>query len=155
MKVAELVGAIQDNAHGYGYGAIPPVLILAQAWHESAGFTSDLWRDGNNPFGLKVPTKRHTYATGKIYGHAKFNTVNDAVRDYFTRQRYWGVPGNQGAAEFVKGTLLSGYATDPLYAAKWIGSVKRARGLAIRYAVTLAGVLTIFATIPGHHARPR
>ena len=58
-------------------------MITAQAAHESANFTSKIFRQNNNPFGMKLPETRFTYATGENLGHAVYDDLEAAVYDYW------------------------------------------------------------------------
>lgn len=58
-------------------------MITAQAAHESANFTSKIFRYNNNPFGMKLPETRFTCATGENFGHAVYENLEGAAYDYF------------------------------------------------------------------------
>lgn len=59
-----------------------PDIVFAQAILESGHMKDKVFTDGNNLFGMKVPSRRPTLAVGVIHGHAKFNTWMDSVKDY-------------------------------------------------------------------------
>lgn len=56
-------------------------LIIAQAYHESDGLRSNIYKENKNPFGMKLPQRRLTYAYTEERGHARYHTVGDAVGD--------------------------------------------------------------------------
>jgi flagellum-specific peptidoglycan hydrolase FlgJ len=100
-----------------GYGRIDPALIVAQSVLETGWFTSPVFREGNNAFGLRLPRIRPTTAIGTFQGHAAYNSLADCVHDYFLRQRYFGI---SNGPLYVDDTIRSGYATDPRYRLKWL-----------------------------------
>jgi hypothetical protein len=58
---------------------------LAQAKWESTHFTSEIFYDNNNLFGMKLAKIRPTTAIGKhkLHGnHAAYNNWQDSVKDY-------------------------------------------------------------------------
>ena len=73
----------------YGFRATKAGIIYAQAYHESGGFTSNIFKENNNCFGLKEPSQRPTTATGTSRGHATYDSVKDCIVDYFLRQSYF------------------------------------------------------------------
>lgn len=66
-------------------------LWVAVAKHETAGFTSRVFREGRNMFGMTLP-RGETLAIGKLpygEGQAIFKSLTDSARDqvlYFTRR---------------------------------------------------------------------
>ena len=63
-------------------GIVYPDIALAQAKWESTHFTSDIFKENNNLFGMKLAYQRDTTAIGKHRGHAKYNNWQDSVKDY-------------------------------------------------------------------------
>ena len=63
-------------------GIVYPDIALAQAKWESTHFTSKIFLEGNNLFGMKLAYQRDTTAIGKHRGHAKYNNWQDSVKDY-------------------------------------------------------------------------
>lgn len=59
-----------------------PYIVYAQALEESGRFTSVIFRENNNLFGMKMPEKRTTIAIGINKGHAVYGTWQDSVIDY-------------------------------------------------------------------------
>lgn len=53
--------------------------ISRQAWHETGGFTSDIFKDNRNLFGMKASSR--DYDKGTLHGHAYYNTYDDSIRD--------------------------------------------------------------------------
>lgn len=62
-----------------------PDIVLAQAIKE-ANFKSDIWKENNNPFGLKCAKSRNTTSIGENRNHAKFANWRMAVLDYALMQ---------------------------------------------------------------------
>ena len=59
-----------------------PDIVMAQAKIETAHFTSKIFRENNNLFGMKLPEKRSTTATGEQYNHATYTSWRQSVIDY-------------------------------------------------------------------------
>jgi uncharacterized FlgJ-related protein len=59
-----------------------PNIALAQAVHESGHFSSNVYLENNNLFGMKKPNVRKTTAVGENRGHATYKNWVDSVRDY-------------------------------------------------------------------------
>lgn len=70
-------------------------IILAQAKHESGNFTSNIFWENNNPFGMKCPRKRPTTCIGTNRGHGVFNSIEDAVIDYVWWMEFNNIPFNE------------------------------------------------------------
>lgn len=59
-----------------------PYIVYAQAIVESGNFTSKLFRENKNMFGMKMPNSRVTTAQCIKSGYAYYNTWQDCVIDY-------------------------------------------------------------------------
>lgn len=65
--------------------------ITAQAAHETANFTSAIFRENNNLFGMRLPAIRLTTAIGENRGHAVFKNYEDSIKDfqiYYDSRKY-------------------------------------------------------------------
>lgn len=107
----------------YGYKDISTELIYAQAKHETGNFTSRIFRENKNLFGMREPSIRPRSTSGSAHGHATFSSLFNSVRDYFQRQKYFKI-GGQSDDQFMVNTVDSGYAEDTQYIQKW-HNVKR------------------------------
>lgn len=91
---------------------------LAQAYHESGAWTSQLYLKGNNMFGMKPATKRSSTATGTVQigsmVYAAYRCPLDSIRDYFKRLDYFQVFDDAALVVDIR----KNYATDPKYLAK-------------------------------------
>ena len=56
-------------------------ILTAQAMHETGVFTSRLYKEQNNLFGMTQPVIRETLSTGGRSGFANYATLEDSVRD--------------------------------------------------------------------------
>lgn len=63
-------------------GIAYPDIVLAQAKIETGNFTSKIFRENNNMFGMKLPGRRATTAVGKRYNHARYTNWLQSLRDY-------------------------------------------------------------------------
>ena len=59
-----------------------PDIVMAQCIEESGGFTSLLFKEGNNCTGMRVPAQSPTLATGALYNHARFASWRECLADY-------------------------------------------------------------------------
>lgn len=90
-----------------------PEIVLAQAKIESGNFKSSLFLQHNNLFGMKLPRKRATVATGKTpSGFAKYKSWQYSVIDYALYQTYSAK--NLTEEDYIK-FLNRNYAEDPIY----------------------------------------
>lgn len=64
-------------------------VVLLQSRLETGYYTSDLFLNGNNLFGMKYPSHRPTVATGTYMDHAKYDHWSDSVIDYALWQQYY------------------------------------------------------------------
>lgn len=58
-----------------------PDVIIAQARLESANFTSAIFREGNNIFGMKEAKSRLTLAKGTHRNHAYYDSWQESLQD--------------------------------------------------------------------------
>lgn len=97
-------------------------VLLAQAIHETGDFTSPLWRDLKNPWGMAMPRVRLTTAKpGRMAeGHIKaaYNSIWSAVKDRLLLDQYNGIVFNN-PLQYMAEVVSRGYAVDPLYLTKW------------------------------------
>ena len=63
--------------HSFKY----PEIIIAQAYIESTHFTSPVWNENNNMFGMRLPQSRFTLAIGENLKHAVYKNWKDCVKD--------------------------------------------------------------------------
>lgn len=57
-------------------------ILVAQAAHETANFTSDIFRNNNNLFGMKFPHVRDTLAIAERRGHAVYKDIDESIKDF-------------------------------------------------------------------------
>lgn len=100
-----------------------PHIALAQAYLESGMFTSKMFKENNNMFGMKEARSRINLAQGTQYNHAYFESWEDCLLDYAyyratytsklkTEQQFYTYLGNY-------------YAEDPNYVSKLKNMVNR------------------------------
>lgn len=92
-----------------------PYIVYAQAIVESGNFTSKIWKENHNMFGMKMPERRATLAKKIRYGHAVYNNWRECLIDYSLYQMAYmkGLDENQ---YFNK--LQNFYAQDSQYVEK-------------------------------------
>jgi hypothetical protein len=90
-------------------------LVTAQAMHETAIFESDVLMKNKNYFGMNMPSKRPTTATGKVGGYANYDTRLDSARDYAMYYKYVGYPDTfKDVKSFVSALKEKAYFEDNL-----------------------------------------
>ena len=65
-------------------------LITAQAGFETGNFTSVIFKENNNLFGMKLPRVRKTTAIGENRGHAVYKNLEDSIKDYWLYSKALG-----------------------------------------------------------------
>lgn len=87
--------------------------IVAQAAHETGGFTSDIYKENNNCFGMKLARVRKTTATGENKGHAVYRNIENCIEDfkiYYINFQY--LPAYQDIKAYVEALKKRGYFED-------------------------------------------
>ena len=100
-------------------------VVILQSRLETGYFTSDIFLNGNNLFGMRYPTRRPTVATGIYKGHAQYAHWSDSVVDYAMWQRYYLSRGYRLGGEIDDDFYLVflksiPYAEDPRYVPKLV-----------------------------------
>lgn len=62
-------------------------IFLAQVMKETANYTSDIFINGNNLCGMKLPGSRETLAIGSYKGYALYEYWGHSVDDYYLWQK--------------------------------------------------------------------
>jgi len=63
-------------------GIAYPDIVMAQAKIETGHFTSKVFKENHNLFGMKLPKQRSTTAIGEQYNHAEYTSWRQSVVDY-------------------------------------------------------------------------
>jgi uncharacterized FlgJ-related protein len=88
-------------------------VVLAQAKLESGHYSSYIFIENNNLFGMKAARIRQTTNIGENRGHALFKSWKDCILDYlYYQQTYLYHADNQ---EEYLAYLANNYAEDPNY----------------------------------------
>lgn len=106
----------------FGFGKISTEVIYGQTKHETGDFTSRIFKENKNLFGMRLPKKRKTVATGERYYHATYKNIYGSILDYFYRQKAFNV-NSTSDSKFIESTVDSNYAEDRHYKDKWINMV--------------------------------
>ena len=106
-------------------GVLYPDIAILQSRLETGYFTSDIFLNGNNLFGMRYPMRRPTVATGIYKEHAQYDHWSDSVIDYVLWQKYYLSRGykleGEIDSEFYLVILKSiPYAEDPRYIPKLV-----------------------------------
>lgn len=96
-------------------------IIYAQAILETNNFTSNIFKNNNNLFGMKCAKQRPTIHIGENLGHAQYRTWEDCLIDY----ALWQTSYAKGLNENEYFTLLDKmYAENSEYVAKLKNIIK-------------------------------
>lgn len=93
-----------------GFNFIQARFITAQAGHETGDFKSIIFKENNNCFGMKLALIRKTTAIGQNRGHAKYNSIEDSVKDFAIYYKSWKyLPVYNSIDAYVKALVKRGY----------------------------------------------
>ncbi|MFZ2285467.1 MAG: glucosaminidase domain-containing protein [Bacteroidales bacterium] len=106
-------------------GVLYQEIALLQARLETGYYTSDIFLNGNNLFGMRYPSRRPTVATGVYKEHARYSHWSYSVIDYAMWQKYYLSRGYRLEGEIDSDfylVLLKSipYAEDPRYISKLV-----------------------------------
>lgn len=89
--------------------------IIAQARWETDDFSSRLWTQQNNAFGMKQPRLRATTSIGERNGYASYACVNGSLQDLFLWFEYnWMSPELPSVYDYVLYLAVHGYFEDSI-----------------------------------------
>lgn len=93
-----------------------PHIVIAQAEIETGHFTSQIFKENHNLFGMKVATKRPTTNKGEENGHAYYDNWRESVVDYafYSAQYLSDIKSEKAYLDY----LSQSYAEDTNYVAK-------------------------------------
>lgn len=106
---------------------IPTAFIIAQARHETGNYTSAIYKENKNLFGMKKPSKRKFWGIGENRGHATYSTIVHSVIDFFERARSYKRTLTAANGDYLAYLKNSKYAEDPNYlnaVRKMAGTIK-------------------------------
>ena len=88
-------------------------ILTAQAMHETGIFTSRLYIENNNLFGMRQPTARESLSLGGVDGWSNFATLENSVGDLLLYFKEFGLkPTWKEPNVYVKQIREKGYFTD-------------------------------------------
>lgn len=109
----------------YGFSKVPTKLFISQAFHETGNFSSQVFKENKNLFGMRHPKIRKNYSQGTKHNHAYYSSYFDSIRDYFIRQKVFSISNTSSVKTYVNETVNSNYAEDSGYAFKWLNIYNR------------------------------
>ncbi|HNX84372.1 MAG: glucosaminidase domain-containing protein [Bacteroidales bacterium] len=100
-------------------------VVLLQSRLETGYYTSDIFLNGNNLFGMRYPAFRPTVATGTYKEHARYAHWSDSVIDYALWQEYYMSRGyrigeGQDTDFYLVFLKCIPYAEDKMYVSKLV-----------------------------------
>jgi len=100
-----------------------PDIVLAQAEIETGNFTSKVFKENNNLFGMKVATQRPTTNSGESLNHAYYKHWKESVLDYalFTSVYLRNIKSEKEFLNYLK----ENYSEDSLYCDKILQKIKQ------------------------------
>lgn len=102
------------------------VVLYAQAIHETGRFTSNVYRNANNAYGMKVAKVRPQNRVGSFGAYALYASVEDSILDRIAWDAYNSispVDNINDIQEYMR-TVIPRYAEDPDYFQKWFTYVR-------------------------------
>lgn len=97
-----------------------PDKVYRQAVLETGNFTSAIFRENQNIFGMKMPHTRISTAKGERRGHAWYRHWTDSVEDYLHWQEFYFDNG-WDMSDYYSFLKQIPYAEDPKYTEKLQG----------------------------------
>jgi flagellum-specific peptidoglycan hydrolase FlgJ len=104
-----------------------PDIVWAQAVLESGHFKSKVFRNNNNLFGMRLPKKRETLASGSNLGYAMYDFWEESIADYWLYQEYVFRKRTKMSREQYLSHLGRSYASNPQYVSHLLGVIKKNR----------------------------
>ena len=100
-----------------------PHIVLAQAKLETGNFSSKMFNENNNLFGMKEAQMRLSTAGGSQYGHAYYNTWMESIYDYalYSSTYLHKIKNEKDYFSY----LSQSYAEDPNYVQHLKGIIER------------------------------
>lgn len=105
--------------------------ITQQSVLETGNFSSKIFKEFNNGFGMGVPRIRKSLRIGNYLASngenfSTYKNFEDSVSDYLLYAEYFKMPTNFNRPEqFVDFLVSKGYATDPAYRSKVLSLIKK------------------------------
>lgn len=85
---------IYNRLISYGICHEVALWITAQTKLETGNYTSQVFNDNRNLFGMKQPKKRPTTCRGNMHGHAQYLRLIESIADYMIYLTYMGFTQN-------------------------------------------------------------
>lgn len=106
--------SLQDSIYNYiiSLNIRHPEIVYRQAQLESGNFTSKVFMENNNMFGMKVPYKRPNTVIGENRGYAVYESWQMSIIDYALYQTF--IAKNMAEEEYIE-HLHNYYAEDTNY----------------------------------------
>lgn len=100
-----------------------PHIVMAQAEIETGHFTSKIFKENHNLFGMKVATKRPTTNKGEENGHAFYDNWKESVVDYafYSAQYLSDIKSEKAYLQY----LSQSYAQDTTYVNKILKIIRK------------------------------
>lgn len=100
-----------------------PYIVLAQSYQETGHFTSRIFYENHNCFGMKEAKIRNNLAKGTLNGHALYNNWGDSVLDYALFNATY-LSDIRSESEYFA-YLEQNYAEDPQYVERLKSLIKK------------------------------
>ena len=85
-------------------------MIIAQAGFETGNFSSAIFLENKNLFGMKLPKIRKTTAIGEARGHAVYKSWEDSIKDYWLYSKALGyLSAYSSIVNFVRALVQKKY----------------------------------------------
>ena len=112
------------------YGIEYPWVVMAQEVHETGWFTSPIYRENFNRFGMKVNSRK--YHKGEARGHAKYDNFIASILDYrdWQRMRLEQNLWVYNDSTYIEMLIKVKYAEDPHYKERVVEARRKLKEMA-------------------------
>jgi len=91
------------------------MILTAQAMHETGLFTSKIFRENKNLFGMRQPRTRETTSKGELNTYASYESYQDSVLDLLMWLSYNSIePAEMSVKDYVSAIKGKSYFEDKL-----------------------------------------
>jgi hypothetical protein len=90
-------------------GQADPLIVTAQAMVETDDFTSSVFANNNNLFGMRRAKVRETTAIGEKGGYALYRSIKDSIIDLSMWLSWNSIPFTNNSAEYCQALYLRAY----------------------------------------------
>ena len=104
---------LYEKALDAGFDRDTAKYVISQAAHETGNFTSALYKNNKNIFGMKEPAVRPSVSIGEQNGYADYRDIEDSITDFRLYYKYVHLPERfKSISEYVQALKEKNYFED-------------------------------------------